>query len=159
MTATDLNTKLIKIENKIPDTNSLVTTTLNTKISEVENKIPDNNKYITSQIFNKLTAENFDVRLKQADLMNKTDFDNKLISFNREITANKTKYLEAQKKLNILITKDYNFFLGRIYFAINDGSQNTFVYQPTLDTLKLKKDKGTDYVLIWKSEREYNTIF
>ena len=67
MTATDLNTKLIKIENKIPDTNSLVTTTLNTEISEVENKIPDNYKYITSQIFNKLTAENFDVRLKQAD--------------------------------------------------------------------------------------------
>ena len=84
--------------------------------------------------------------------MNKTDFDNKLISFNREITANKTKCLEVQKKLNILITKDYNFF------ARNDGSQNTFVYQPTLDTLELKKDKGTDYVLIWKSERVYNTI-
>ena len=71
--------------------------------------------------------------------MNKTDFDNKLISFNREITANKTKCLEVQRKLNILITKDYNFFLGRIYFARNDGSQNTFFYQPTLDTLELKK--------------------
>ena len=28
-----------------------------------------------------------------------------------------------------------------------DGSQNTFVYQPIFDTLKLKRDKGTDYVL------------
>ena len=66
MTATDLNTKLIKIENKIPDTNSLVTTTtLNTKISEVENKIPDNSKYITAQIFHKLTAENFAVRFNE----------------------------------------------------------------------------------------------
>ena len=25
-----------------------------------------------------------------------------------------------------------------------------FFYQPTLDTLELKKDKGTDYVLSWK---------
>ena len=60
----------------------------------------------------------------------------------------KRKHLEVQKKLNGLITKDYNFFLGRIYFTSNHGSQNTFVYQPTLDTLELKKDKGTDYVLI-----------
>ena len=27
-----------------------------------------------------------------------------------------------------------------------------FFYQPTLDTLELKKDKGTDYVLSWKSK-------
>ena len=26
----------------------------------------------------------------------------------------------------------------------------TFVYQPAHDTLELKKDKGTDYVLCWK---------
>ena len=50
-------------------------------------------------------------RLKQADLVNKTDFDNKLTSFNRQITSNKTKNLEVQKKLDSLITKDYNFFL------------------------------------------------
>ena len=63
------------------------------------------------------------------------------------MTWNKTKYLEAQKKLNSVTTKDYNFFLDRIYFISNDGSLNTFVYQPKLDTLELKKDKGTDYVL------------
>ena len=44
-----------------------------------------------------------------------------------------------------------------MYFASNDGSQNTFVYQPTLDTLELKKDKGTDYVLSWKSNGVYNS--
>ena len=27
-----------------------------------------------------------------------------------------------------------------------------FVYQPTLDVLELKEDKGTDYVLCWKSK-------
>ena len=33
-----------------------------------------------------------------------------------------------------------------------------FVYQPTLDTLDLKKDKGTDYVLSWRSKGVYNSI-
>ena len=32
----------------------------------------------------------------------------------------------------------------------------TFVYQPTLDALELKKDKGTDYVLSWKSKQIFN---
>ena len=71
--------------------------------------------------------------------MSNTDFDNKLISFNRKVSSNKTKYLELQKKLNSLTTKDYNFFVGRIYFTSKDGSQNTFVYQSTLDTFELKK--------------------
>ena len=73
-----------------------------------------------------LTAESFAARLEQADLVNKTDFDNKLTSFDKQINSNKTKHLEVQKKLNSLITKDYIFFLDRIYFTSNDGSQNTF---------------------------------
>ena len=89
--------------------------------------------------------------------MTKTDFDKKLTSFNRKITSNKTKYLEVKKELNGLITNDYNFFLGKMYFRSNDESQNTFVYQPTLDTLELKKDKGFDYVLSWKSDGVYNS--
>ena len=122
-----MNTKITEVENKIPNTRSgLVTTTvLNTKISEVENKIPNHNKYITTPEFNKLTAELFAARLKQANLVTKTDFDNRLTSFKRRINSNKTKYLEVQNKLNSLITKDYNFFLGRIFFTSNDGSQNT----------------------------------
>ena len=99
---------------KISNTSGLVTTTvLNTEISGIENKIPDNSKYIITQEFNKLTEENFDVRLKQADLVSEIDFDDKLTSFNKQITSNKIKHLEVQKKLNILISKDYNFFLGR----------------------------------------------
>ena len=54
--------------------------------------------------------------------MNETDFDNKLTNFNKRITSNKTTHLEVQKKLNSLITKDCNFFLGTIYFTSNDGS-------------------------------------
>ena len=152
-----MNTKLSEVENKIPNTSSLETTTvLNTKINEVENKIPDSSKYINTQEFNKLIADNFAARVKQADLVKEIDFDNKLTSFNKLITLNRTKHLEVQKKLNSLITKDYNFFLGRIYFTSNDGSQNTFVYQPRLDVLELKKDKGTDYVLSWKLKGMFN---
>ena len=44
-----------------------------------------------------------------------------------------------------------------MYLIVDDGSQNMFVYQPTLDTLQLKKDKGTDYVLSWKSKWVYTS--
>ena len=136
VTTTVLNTKISEVENKIPNTNGLVTVNVfNTKISKVENETPNHGKYITTPGFIKLTAQNFTARLKQANLVTKTDFDNKITSFNRKITSNKTKYLEVQKKLNSLITNDYNFFLGRMYFASNDGSQNMFFYQPTLDHL------------------------
>ena len=107
MTTTVVNIKISAINNKIPDIITLVTTTvLNTKIGQLKN-IPDQVKYVTTQEFNKLTAENFAARLKQANLVSKTDFDNKLISFNREIILNNTKYLQV---LNSLTTKDYNFF-------------------------------------------------
>ena len=67
-----MTTKTSEAENKLPDTNSLMTTTdLNSKIGEVENKIPDHAKYITTQEFNKSIAENFAARLKQADLVSK----------------------------------------------------------------------------------------
>ena len=53
--------------------------------------------------------------------MSKTDYDNKLKSFKKQITLNKTKHLDVQKELNSIITKDYNFFLDRIYCTSNDG--------------------------------------
>ena len=140
MTTTVFNTKISEVENKIPNTSNLVTTTvLNTKISEFENKIPNHDKYVTAPEFNELTAKKFAARLKQANLVDKTDFDNKLTSFNRRITSNKTKYLEVQKKLNSLITNGYNFFLGRMYFTSNNGSQSTFAFQPTLRYFRMKK--------------------
>ena len=87
----------------------MTTTILNTKIGEVQKEIY------------KLEI------LEQVNLVSKTDFDNKLISFNRKITSNKTNYLKVPEKLNSLTTtKDYNVFLGRTYFTSNDGSQNMF---------------------------------
>ena len=42
--------------------------------------------------------------------------------------SNEAKWLEVQKKLNRLRTKDYRFFLRRIQSKSKDGSPNTFVY-------------------------------
>ena len=123
----------------------MTTIVLNTKLSEVENKIL---KYDTTLEFNRLTAGSFASRLKHVDFVNKTDFDNKLMSFKRRIISNKIKHLEVQKKLKSRITKYQTFFLGRHSFTSNDWSQNTFVDQPALDTLELKKDRGTGYVII-----------
>ena len=98
MATTILNTKIKEVENKIPDNSSLVTTTvLKTKIRKVENKIPDLSKCITTQEFNNCR------KLKQAYLVSKNDFHNKLISFNNKLP------LEVRKNLNSLTTKDYIF--------------------------------------------------
>ena len=88
-----------------------------------------------------MLIKNTTARLKQANLLTKTDFDNRLTSFNRRITSNKAKHFEVQKKLNSLITKDYNFFLGSNCFTSSDGSQSSFVYQSTLSTNTLDLGK------------------
>ena len=74
------------------------------KVNEIENKITDHthDKYISTPEFNKLTAKNFAARLTQANLVTKTDFDNKLTSLNRKITSNKTKHLIIENELKKL---------------------------------------------------------
>ena len=71
---------LTALENKIPDASNLVTKTgYNTKLVKLtrNDHDHDHDKYITASEFNKLTAENFAARLKQANLITKTDFDTK----------------------------------------------------------------------------------
>ena len=50
----------------------------NTKITAIEKKLTNHNhdKYITTPEFNTLSADVFNARLAQANLMTKTDFDN-----------------------------------------------------------------------------------
>ena len=55
-------------------------------------------KYITTPVFNKLTTENFAARLKQTNLVSKTDFDNKLTSFNRKLPLIKLSIQKFKKK-------------------------------------------------------------
>ena len=73
-------------------------------------------KYITTQEFNKLTAQNFAARLKQANLLTKTDFDDKLKSFNQKINSNKTKNLLVEDELKKLQTFDSIYFGERSHF-------------------------------------------
>ena len=65
--------------------NCFTTTNTTTKISEVENKIVDDAKYIITLKFNRLTAESFTARLKQASEVIRTGFGSKLVSFNRKL--------------------------------------------------------------------------
>ena len=87
-----------------------------TKFTETENKINNHDyaKYIAIQDFNRLRADNFTVRLKQANLasknaitnyVNKTDFDNTLLSLNKIINSNKTKHALVKNELNKLSKK------------------------------------------------------
>ena len=88
-------TALTTVENKIPSINGLVKKTdYNAKITDIENILNNHNhdKYVATSAFNTLAANVFNTRLAQADLITKTDFDAKLPSLNRKITANKTKH-------------------------------------------------------------------
>ena len=64
----------------------MLTIQLKKLTNETEKKITDHkhDKYLTTPEFNKLTAENFAARLAQANLVTKTDFDNKLSSLNKK---------------------------------------------------------------------------
>ena len=44
-----------------------------------------------------------------------------------------------------------------MYFKSNDISQNMFVFQPIFNTPELKRDKGTEYFIGWKSKWLYNS--
>ena len=84
-------TALTAVENKIPNVSNLVNkTNYNTKTTEVENKLNNHNhdKYITIPEFNTLAADVFNVRLTQANLITKTDFDAKLSSLIQRTNQN-----------------------------------------------------------------------
>ena len=98
--------KITEIETKIPSISGLAT---NAALTAVEKKVPNisrlvkkknklystkithnHEKYITTPEFNKLSADVFTAMLAQANLVTKTDFNNKLRSPNHKINSNKT---------------------------------------------------------------------
>ena len=88
-------TALTTVENKIPSISNLVNkTNYNTEVTEIENKLNNYNhdNYITTPEFNKLSADVFNERLAQANLITEADFDSKLLNLNRKITQNKPKH-------------------------------------------------------------------
>ena len=126
---TDYNTKITELENKIPDISNLATksalttvenkipsisglvkkTDYNTKITDIENKLNNHNhdKYIDTSKFNTLATNLFNARLAQANLIIKTDFDAKLSSLNRKITAKKTRHFLNDNDLSYCRGKQF----------------------------------------------------
>ena len=112
-------------------------TDYHTKVSDINKKITDH-----ATEFNKL-------KLPQANLVTKTDFDNELKKNNKKIVSNKTKNLLIEKKLNAF---DLSHFNGKNYFDEN-GTQNWFIFQPVGRYLKTDYTaKNIDYVLSWESK-------
>ena len=64
-----------------------------------------------------MTASVFNATLAQANLITKTDFDAKVSSLNRKITANKTNNLHAENGLKNLKTFDLSYFIDKSHFA------------------------------------------
>ena len=83
-----------------------------TKITGIENKLNNHNhdKYINTSEFNKLAVDVFNVRIAQANLITKIDFDAKLLSLNKKITQNKAKHLLVENELKKLKTFDSGYF-------------------------------------------------
>ena len=74
-------------------------------------------------MFHKLAADVFNARIAQANLIAKTDFDDKLSNLNRKITSNKTKHVLVQNEFKKLQTFDSSYFRGKSHFE-EDGTQN-----------------------------------
>ena len=136
-------------------------------IGEIENKIitdHSHDQYITTQEFNKLTAENFTARLDDiANLVEKTDFNDKLKDLNKIVTSNKTKYVLVENELNELskkvkaistkaLTKDFIYghkILSSTKYFSSGIYQNYLVFIPTKKCIK--HFNGTTRINSWKS--------
>ena len=114
-------------------------------------KLTDHNhdKYIATPEFNTLAADAFNSKLAQANLITKTDFDVKLSSLNRKITANRSKNLLVENELQKLKTFDSSYFVGKSHFE-EDGTQNYLVFRPINRYFEVIVN--TDYVSSWKSK-------
>ena len=125
-------------------------TDYNTKITEIENKLnnPNHDKYITTPEFNTLAADVFNARLKQGNLLKKTDFDALLSSFNIRVSANTRETLLAKDELKKLKTLDLSYFIGKSHWE-EDGAQNYLVFQWIHRYFKIANRK---YISSWKSK-------
>ena len=88
-------------------------------------------------------------RLAQANLITKIDFDSKLSSLNRKITAKKSKNLLVENKLRKLRKIDSSYFIGKSHFE-EDSTKNYLVFQPLNKYFKVIAN--TDYVSSWNSK-------
>ena len=137
---------------KIKYLSNLVKKTIyNTKISELEKKFTDHNhdKYITTPEFNTLAADVFNARLARANLITKTDFDNRVSSLDSKIAANKSnesienELEELQKGFGLVLS-------GNTTFDEWDDLQTYLIFQPVQRYFKIITN--TKYIAEWKSK-------
>ena len=122
------------------------------KLVKLEKKLTDHNhdKYITAPEFNTLAAGIFNARLAQANLITKTDFDTKLPSINRKITANKPRHLLVENELKHPENGVGLVFLGNIIFDGRYGLQAYLIFQPMHRCFKIITN--TKHISEWKSK-------
>ena len=97
-------------------------------------------------------ASAFNGRLALANLITKTDFDPKLSSLHRNVTANKTKHLLVENELKKLKTFDSSCFIGKSHFE-EDSTQNYLVFQPMYKYFKIITGVGNGrYIYYWQSK-------
>ena len=144
---------MTNVENEIRDVSNLnKKTDYSTKVTEIENKLRNHNhdKYIDPPEFNKLAANVFNARLAQANLVTKTDFDDKLSNLNKKNTKNRTDHLLVQNDLKKPKTFDLSYFIGKRYFE-EDSTPNYLQFQPLFRYFKLNVKNGV-VILSWKSK-------
>ena len=109
----------------------------------------NHDEYITTQKFDDLTAKKIHGRFKQADLVKKTNFEDKLKSFNQKINSNKTKHLLAENEINKYkhITEDY---VAVKYLLEEKGVQNYLAFHLMSKYFKVPNNKN--FVVEWKSK-------
>ena len=78
--------------------------------------------------------KNFAAKLKQANLVNKTDFDEKPKKLDKKITSNNTKHVLVENQFKKLQTSDSSLFVGQNYFN-NDGAQLYLILRPIYETV------------------------
>ena len=145
-------TVLTAAECKISNISDLVKkkTDYNTKFSEADNKYTDyehSNEFITTPEFNKLTSENFGVRLEEANLAKKSDiakFSTKT-DFDNEI-----KYVTSTKGLIKDSINKFSVLNGAKYFSLGIF-QNSLVFIPTKKCIKCFS--GTTQIESWTSNK------
>ena len=86
--------------------------------------------------------------------MNKVDFDNKLLGFNKKSKSNKTKHLEIENDFKKLMTFHSSLSFGQKYFN-NDGAHFYLIFQPIYKTITTLFGLP-DIILKWKSKRLSN---
>ena len=120
------------------------------KINEIKMKLTDHNddKYITTPQFNQFTAQMFTSRLAQTNLIRKTDFDTKLMSFNGKFNSNKQNL--SLLKMNLRNQKHLIQFILEAK-VISKKMAHYLVFQPFYRYFKMVTGVGSGhYIYIWK---------